>query len=192
MTCCSKNICNGCVYASRERATESFDQLCPFCREPASSTVEECEKLTKKRIEAKDPEALCQEGFERYKKGDYSGAFEYYSKAAKLGDAEAHFKLAILYKIGSGVEKDTGKEMHHLEEAAIGGHPLARHQLGCHEASTGNDDRAVKYWIIAARQGEENSMKALMNLFKGGFISKEDLAATLRAHHVAVEATKSP
>ncbi len=31
-----------------------------------------------------------------------------------------------------------------------------------------------------------------MDLFKGGFVSNEDIAATLRAHHAAVNATKSP
>ena len=31
-----------------------------------------------------------------------------------------------------------------------------------------------------------------MRAFKSGFVGKEDLAATLRAHKAAVDATKSP
>ncbi len=52
----------------------------------------------------------------------------------------------------------------------------------------------MKHCIIAARQGDDRSMKALLNAFKVGYVIKDDLAATLRAHQtaVAVDATKSP
>ncbi len=50
----------------------------------------------------------------------------------------------------------------------------------------------MKHFSIAARLGDDLSMKALMKFFKGGYVSKEDLAATLRAHQAAVDATKSP
>ena len=55
--------------------------------------------------------------------GDFDSAFEYFTKAADLGDAEAHYRLAQLYLQGLGVENDEEKEMYHVEEAAIGGHP---------------------------------------------------------------------
>ena len=50
----------------------------------------------------------------------------------------------------------------------------------------------MKHWIIAAQQGYDASMKTLMDRFREGNVSKEDLAATLRAHKAAVDATKSP
>jgi hypothetical protein len=50
----------------------------------------------------------------------------------------------------------------------------------------------VKHWIIAASQGDDLSIKLLLKKFRRGIVSKDDLAAALRAHHVAVEATKSP
>ena len=62
----------------------------------------------------------------------------------------------------------------------------------CTERDNGRHDRAVKHWIIAATQGIDQSMNHLMGAFKEGFVSKEDLAATLRAHQAAVDATKSP
>jgi TPR repeat protein len=46
-----------------------------------------------KRVEANDPAAMCQMGFRRYDEGDYSGAFEYYTKAAGLGYIKAHYQL---------------------------------------------------------------------------------------------------
>ena len=75
---------------------------------------------------------------------------------------------------------------------AIAGHPHARYNLGAYEWSNENFERAVKHWIIAAKQGENESIKALMDLFRDGCVSKEELASALRAHQAAVEATKSP
>ena len=145
-----------------------------------------------KRIEANDPVAMLQHGLDESKKGDYRSAFEYWTKATELGNAEAHFRLSDMYYHGRGVEKDERKEIHHLEEAANGGHPLARYNLGWNENKDGNIDRAVKHWIISATQGHDKSIKALMKEYKGGFVSKEDLAVALRAHQAAVDATKSP
>ena len=189
--CCSKTICTGCVYANYIRF--SGQMSCPFCREPAPETDEEIDKQNMKRIDANDPLAIHQQGAAQYMKGDYHGAFDYYTKAAGLGHADAHFRLALLYRDGEGVEKDKGKEIHHMEEAAIGGHPNARHNLGAHEWNNNdNAERAVKHFIIAATQGNDLSIKMLMDIFKCELISKEVLAATLRAHKAAVDASKSP
>jgi len=145
-----------------------------------------------KRIEANDPIAMYQKGREQYVKADYSSAFEYFTSAAELGDVEAHYRLSQLYDFGRGIEKDEKKEVHHLEEAAIGGHPSARCGLGFHEYDNGNIERAVKHWIIAAAQGHDDSIKFLLEGFKRGFVSKENLAAALRAHQAAVNSAKSP
>ena len=194
MTCCSKFICNGCAFANYRRETEMRRrQSCPFCRESVPDTDEENERRRMKRIEANDPNALRFEGGAQYEKGDYRSAFEYYTKAAKLGNAWAHCTLSLLYRDGEGVEKDEGKEIHHLEEAAIGGHPDARYFLGMHEWNNNyNAERAVKHFIIGATLGDDDSLKKLMEVFRQGYVSKDDLAATLRAHKAAIDATKSP
>ena len=41
------------------------------------------------------------------------------TKATELGDAWAHYQLALSYHHGNGVEKDREKEIFHFEEAAI-------------------------------------------------------------------------
>jgi len=89
------------------------------------------------------------------------------------------------------VLRRTAARIIHLEEAAIGGHPKARYFLGCDEEESGNIERAVKHWIIAAAQGSDDSIQLLLEKFRSGFVSKEDLAAALRAHQAAVDATKS-
>ena len=50
----------------------------------------------------------------------------------------------------------------------------------------------MKHFTIAANLGHDESIKALMDNFKDGFVSKDDLAAALRAHQAAADATKSP
>ena len=97
-----------------------------------------------------------------------------------------------MYYDGKGVEKDENKEIHHLEEAAVGGHPYARCIVGDYEWCTLNVERAVKHWIIAATLGHDDAIKALMEKFKMGYVSKEELATALRAHQAAVDAMKSP
>eukprot|EP00984_Skeletonema_dohrnii_P005515 scaffold1943_cov85-Skeletonema_dohrnii-CCMP3373.AAC.2 len=154
--------------------------------------MKECDKRRMKRIEANDPVAMTQWGGEQAQKGDVEGAFEYWTKAAELGNADAHYNLSVVYRDGEGVEKDKKKELHHLEEAAIGGHPDARHNLGCLENRDGRVARAVKHWIIAAKLGDDDSLESLKDAFGKGYVSKEDFAAALRGHQAAVDATKSP
>ena len=191
--CCSKIICDGCNYANQWRQFEQrLVQLCPFCRKSLPSTQEDFDQQRMKRIEMNDPAAMCYEGVEQRKKGNYSRAFHYWKKAAELGDVEAHYRMAGMYQNGYGVEQDEGKMIHHAEEAAIGGHPIARYNLGCHENDNGNIERAVKHWYISATHGHDLSTKALMKAFQHGFLEKEVLAAAFRAHKAAVDAVKSP
>lgn len=145
-----------------------------------------------KRIAANDPVAIRRMGIRCYHAGDYDTAFEHYTTAAELGDVDAHYQLAGLYRDGEGVEKDEKKKLHHVEESAIGGHPVARHNLACHEERNGRLERATKHWIIAANLGYDDSTKVLMECYANGVVSKEDFAAALRAHQAAVDATKSP
>ena len=193
MCCCSKVVCNGCDFANQEREIKGrLPHACPFCRKTKPKTKEEADKLLMKRIEANDPFALRQEGSILLVKGDYGPAFDYLTKAADLGDIDAHYKLGTMYHLGEGVQKDEGKKKYHFEQAAIGGHPEGRHNVGCIECSNFNYERAVKHWIIAATLGYDHSIKPLMHAFKRGHINKDKLESTLRANKAAIDATKSP
>ena len=191
--CCSTWICKGCAYANdlRQRR-EKMQGTCPFCRHPHPKTMEEVEKKLMKRVAANDPDAMRQIGFMRFGGKEYNAAFEYFTKAAELGDADGHFLLSFAYGEGLGVEKDEERELYHLEEAAIRGHPSARYNLGNHEARNERFERAVKHYIIAANLGFNDSTTVLKEYYKNGHVSKEDFAAALRAHQAAVNATKSP
>jgi tetratricopeptide (TPR) repeat protein len=194
-TCCSKRICKGCSCANMKRELEQGQHpKCPYCRDPVPEIEMENEIVQKrlmKRAKANDPIALFNMGVTCFDEGDFVGAFDYFTKAAALGDAMAHFNLSIMYHKGEGVERDEKKKVHHLEEAAIGGHPDARYNLGAHEGRSGRYDRAVKHFIIAAKLGDDGSLDQVKKCFHSGVVSKEDYAAALRGHQAAVDATKS-
>ena len=121
--CCSKSICKGCDFANQKQEHEQMLELkCPFCRHALPKSQVEAEMILMKRVEANDPVAVRQIGTLHSDEGDYKRAFEYWTKAAALGDEIAHYQLSCLYKEGGGVvEKDKKKRVYHLEEAAIGG-----------------------------------------------------------------------
>jgi tetratricopeptide (TPR) repeat protein len=192
MSCCTKVICMGCDYANAMREYEAgLEHRCAFCREPLANSNEECDKRLMKRVKKNDPAAIYQMGYKHYHEGDYGNALEYLTKAAEMGDAFAHYQLLFMHQNGDGVEKDKKKELYHLEEAAIGGHAAARHNLGVEELKNGRFDRARKHFIIAANHGLENPLKAVRKLYANGHASKEDYAGALRGYQAAVDATKS-
>ena len=193
MPCCTKMICMGCENANFVREVEeSLGHRCPFCRESRTFTREEVEMNLMNRIEANDPVAISEVGKDRYCEADYNGAFDYWTKAAGLGNIDAHYELSMMYRNGQGVERDIKKAIYHWEQAAIGGHPIARHHLGAIEWGNGRREWALKHWIISAKLGHDDALEMLKKVYKAGLVSKEDFAAALRAHQTAVDATKSP
>ena len=192
-TCCSKHVCDGCNIANKKREDERrLQHECPFCRSALHKTQDEKKERLMKRIEANDPVAMRNMGTDRNVGGDHEAAFEYWTRAAALGDVLAHYHLSILYHNGNSVEKDEKKYLHHTEQAAIGGHPAARWNLGFKEGENGRLDRAAKHWIIAAKLGHDQSLAAVKDLYRDGLASKEDFATALRGHKAAIDATKSP
>ncbi len=190
MSCCGQSICCGCIHAHlMSNIHENKASRCVFCR--TALEEEEYRKRTDERIEANDPGVLCFMGTECNRAGDYDKALKYWTKAAESGNAEAYYKLGLLYDLGEVVEKNKEKAIYHYEKAAIGGHPLARHNLACCEVENGNIERAVKHFTIAAKLGDDVSMKTLLPLYQQGYITKEEYGATLRTHQAAVEAMKS-
>jgi len=193
--CCSKMICCGCDFHNQFREVKmglENERKCIFCRQPVPSSKKIALDHQKRRVEADDPDAITLLGAKRYHDGDYRSAYEYWSKAATLGSIDAHYNLSLLYGTGQGVEKDATKEVHHLEVAAIAGHTIARHNLGCNEGRKGNMERSKSHFIIGANLGDDHCLKAIQGYFKSGIVTNEEYAAALCAHQAAIDAAKSP
>ncbi len=191
--CCSKMICRGCNYANQKREyEEGLERRCAFCREPLAKSQEEGDKRIMKRIKKNnDPAAMNHMGKKHYEEGDYDTSFEYLTKAAELDNTEAHYNLSCMYGEGEGVEKDMKKTVYHAEEAAIGGHLEARHNLGIEEWTNGRFKRAAKHFIIAANLGDLDSLKCIKDLHADGHANKEEYADALRGYQSAVDEAKS-
>jgi tetratricopeptide (TPR) repeat protein len=191
-TCCSKYICIGCDYANKKREIEAgLKMRCAYCREPMEKSDKEFDKQRMERVKKNCPAAMNHMGKQHRDEGDYETALEYFTKAAELGNASAHYSLSFRYREGEGVEKDKEKEIHHLEEAAIRGHPVARNDLGCEEAENGRFERAKKHFIISANLGYHNSLSNVKRLYVEGNASKEEYLGALRAYQAAVNEAKS-
>ena len=191
--CCNKRLCFGCTYSNFKREYEGrLLEKCPFCRTPVPDTEEENNEQLLKRIEANDPVAIGQMGEIRYNEGDYIAALEYWTRAAALGDSNAHYQLSLLYREGKFVEKDEKKLLHHLTVAAIAGNPFARHDLGCVEGRNGQHNRAAKHLIISAKLGHDGSLERVKEGYQAGLMSKDDFTAALRGYQAAIAAMKSP
>jgi TPR repeat protein len=144
------------------------------------------------RVKKNDPVAMSQMGGRPENEGDYGKSLEYLTKAAELGDVNAHYWLGDLYQNGkNGVEKDAKKAIHHFQQAAIGGHTLARVYLARYEMKNNRFDRAVSHLIIAANLGSDTSLGIIKMLVEKGIVSKDEHTAALRGYQAAVDATKS-
>ena len=189
-SCCGKMICSGCIHAVEKRDGVG---LCPFCRTPAPTSEEEINKRTNKRVEIGDAEAIrnlgcCYSDGSHGLPQNHAKALKLWHQAAELGSAEAYYNIGCAYHDGIGVERDEEKATHYSELAAMGGVVIARHNLGCLEAGTGN---ALKHLMTAAGGGENDSLSVIQEMFKKGHATKEDYSQALRAYQAYLGEIKS-
>ena len=60
---------------------------------------------------------------------------------------------------------------------------MARYNLGILEYNSGNMERAVKHWTIAASAGCYRSMHKLRMFFEQGVVSRESIDSVLAAYN---------
>ena len=178
--CCGKSICAGCIYSLCESGNI---WTCPFCNSDRSNKTEE-ERVQElmKRVEVNDPGAIkmlagCYyQGLNGVQR-DHAKANELFTKSAELGCSEAHRAL------GNNEGGDMKKTKFHLEAAAMLGHENSRCNLGNIEAQSGNMERAVKHWTIAASAGDYIAMHHLRICFEKGSVCRESIDSILTAYN---------
>jgi len=192
MSCCGKNICSGCVYAViRTRKTDV--PLCPFCRVPAPTTLQELNKRGEKRIEKGDAHAIHNLGM-NYREGrhgflqDDNKALELFHRAGELGYATSYCSIGYAYQFGRGVEVDMKKAVHYYELAAMGGNVGARFNLGMNERRV---NRAVRHHMIAVKDGYADSLKEIQAFYSNGHAAKDDYMKALKSYQVYLGEIKS-
>ena len=192
-TCCGKIICDGCELAvtikDYERGKKKEDiGMCPFCRTPAPLSNEEEAERIKKLMEKGIANAydLLAADYTEGNNGlqrDMAKANELYLKAGELGYAAAYNNLGYSYYSGRGVDVDKKKAKYYYELAAMGGDADARYRLGSIEGQAGNEQRAFKHMVVAAKSGHEYSLAKVKDGFAVGIVTKDEYAQALRAYH---------
>jgi len=194
MPCCGKLLCSGCTDAETDEMMKgNLKPWCSYCRVPRAQTNEEYIKRCKKRMELDDAEAFNCLAHQYYLGNwglskDVNKALELWNKAAELGSCRAHFDIgsaSVRHKIDIG-EKDF---IYHFKLAAIGGHEMARYMVG--NMVSYDVDRSMKHLIIAARAGNDESLKKIGEGYKAGHVTKDEYASTLRAHKDSQDEMKS-
>eukprot|EP00956_Cyclotella_meneghiniana_P024509 scaffold49309_cov48-Cyclotella_meneghiniana.AAC.3 len=122
---------------------------------------------------------------------DHTNADELYKRSSELGSAAGHYHLGKSYRVGTGIGKDRKKSIHHFQIAAMMGHVSARHNVGGMEWESGNDARAMRHFMIAAKSGHHGSLEMVKSGFKGGTVMKKDLETTLRSYQASLDEMRS-
>ena len=97
----------------------------------------------------------------------------------------------IIHNNGDVVDMDTDKAVHHWELAAIKGDERARHDLGCTEGNYGDIDRAMKHFVIAAKNGHEGTLEYVCDGYKSGLVTKDVYTSTLHAYKATQDGMRS-
>ena len=181
--CCGQSICVGCIQSFCKSGNI---EKCPYCNtegQGSKTDEEEIEKLIK-RVEVNDAHSIYILG-SYYSYGrlglqpDPTKAIGLLTRAAELGDSEAHNQLGSEYREGGYLKK----AKFHYKAAAMAGHEMARYNLGCMEENSGNMVRAIKHWKIAASSGHCHAMHALLTSFKEGALSRDQIDSLLIAYN---------
>ena len=187
-----KLICNGCDIATQKRKMSD----CAFCRTPIPDNDADKLAMIQARAAKKDSAAISHLGVQYFLgqfglQKDELRAVELWTEAAELGSVQALYNLGISYYFGEGVEVDKTKGAEFHAKAAMQGHVHSRHNLGHFEVEKGNNDRAVRHFLISAKMGHNDSVENIKRMFIRGGATKAQYAEALKGYQDAVEGMKS-
>lgn len=195
--CCGKNICGGCDLQHWTKSKER-PRTCAFCRTSfLESNEEEALARLRKRVDLKDPKALCEMAMS-YCNGNFgllvdeAKCIQLLRKSADLGFPDAQYKLAAIYHKGEmGLQQNRREALKYEEKAAEGGDIFAQHSIGCSRVESGDFVAAMRHLRLSASGGHKNSSEGLIAFFEKGLLRRADLAETLRAFYCARAEMKS-
>lgn len=107
---------------------------------------------------------------------DYPTIHNQYRSAATAGDADAQYKLGVLYNIGIGVKRDRDAAQNWFEQAAAQNHAAAQYQAGKYFAQyskTADPERERIWYEKAAAQGNADAQYELGHLYADDSMLKE-------------------
>jgi len=100
-------------------------------------------------------------------------AVHWYRKAAEQGDPDGKFGLGQMYAIGEGIERDVGRALQLIREAAEEGHVNAMHTMAVsyEKGDLGlpvDRHKALSWLERGADQGDRWSIERLVQIYRSG------------------------
>jgi TPR repeat protein len=111
-------------------------------------------------------------GYAYRESGDYTSAFNWYTKATSLGNAGAMCSLGWLFELGNGVEQDYSKAIYWYQKSAEKGNRVAQSNMGTMfeygKGVTQDYSIAAEWYKKSADQGYADGQLYLGILYEGG------------------------
>lgn len=128
--------------------------------------------------------ALADDANDAFAVGNFQKALEIWLPRAYDGDAQAQYRLGLMFDAGTGITEDAGEAVYWLTHAAELGHAGAQYRIG-HAHLTGRGvpkdrNRAIGWWRLAAGNGNADAQYSLGRSYLYGAGLASDRAAAIR------------
>jgi len=142
----------------------------------ARSVLTLLERIRSTSAEAQDADWLAR-GVAAREKQQYLKALEAWRRASAQGDAEADYRIGLLYARGEGVVQSLPDAVSWYRRAAEAGHADAQYQLGLIYLNGANSAAGgLDHWFeVASQQNSEAAQQTLNMLFPNGIAVEKDL-----------------
>ena len=117
------------------------------------------------------------EALKAYQSGEYQKALEMWMLLAYEGDAEAQYRLGLMFLHGTGVVVSTQEAVYWLNRAAEQGEPRAQYLLGAIYLSgkglTSDREHGLEWWRAAAHNGNAAAQYGIGTAYLYGAVVSE-------------------
>jgi uncharacterized protein len=120
-------------------------------------------------------------------RGDYSTALRLRRSLSEQGDAQAQFRLGIMYATGTGVAQDRVEAVKWYRKAAEQGYPLAQLLLGKNYTVLQDYAEAAKWYRKASEQGYAPAQYELGLVYEAGAGVPQDYVEAAKWYRRAAE-----
>jgi TPR repeat protein len=104
-------------------------------------------------------------GYDAYELADYETALKHWLVEAEAGDADIQTRIALMYLLGEGSEKNPKRAAHWFNEAAEQNFGKAQYQLGrLYASGVGVEQNDIKAFVVMSAAIENGSPRATTDL----------------------------
>ena len=140
-------------------------------------------------------EADFQDGIAALDRGDYVTAFAKFKKGAESGNADAQYKLGVMYVQGLGVPKDDREAVRWYTKAAEAGNARAQYILGVsYDLGLGvaqDYGQAARWFTKGAEAGDRGMQFLLGSMYEEGLGVLQDYVQAHKWYNIATAGTNN-